>query len=189
MKCTPNVGQKLTFGGVFFMSKYSYEERLETVLRIVEDGMSPKQSANILGTSHEHVRRWLMRYQKFGIAGLMLKNRSYDGDFKLSVVEYMHANNLSIRQAAVEFALPNNGTLGKWERIYYQEGPQGLYKENRGRKSKMSSKRLKKKRLDKQVEKDLIAEVQRLRMENDYLKKLQALVQERISRENGNKPK
>ncbi len=38
------------------MSKYSYEERLEVVIRIVEEGMSPKQSAHILGTSHEHVR-------------------------------------------------------------------------------------------------------------------------------------
>ena len=45
-----------------------------------------------------------------------------------------------------------------------------------------------KKKLPKQTEEDLIAEVQRLRMENEYLKKLQALVQERIDRENGKKP-
>lgn len=171
------------------MSKYSYEERLEAVIRVVEGGMSPKQSAKILGTGHEHVRRWLMRYQKFGTAGLMLKNGSYDGDFKLSVIEYMHANNLSIRKAAVEFAIPSDVTLGKWERIYYEEGPLGLYRDNRGRKSKMISKKPKKKKLEKKIEEDLIAENQRLRMENDYLKKLQALVQERISRENGNKPK
>ena len=43
-------------------------------------------------------------------------------------------------------------------------------------------------KLNKETEEDLIAEVQRLRMENDYLKKLQALVQERIARENGNAP-
>lgn len=171
------------------MSKYSYEDRLETVLRVVRDGMSTRQSAKILGTSHEHLSRWIMRYQQFGLEGLKLRHGSYDGTFKVSVIEYMHANHLSIRQAAVKFALPENSTLGKWEHIYYEEGPQGLYRENRGRKPKMSSKRLKKKKLDKQVEKDLIAEVQRLRMENDYLKKLQALVQERISRENGNKPK
>ena len=36
-------------------------------------------------------------------------------------------------------------------------------------------------------EKDLIAEVQQLRMENEYLKKLNALVQERIKRENKKK--
>ena len=47
----------------------------------------------------------------------------------------------------------------------------------------MSSKP-KKKKIDKEVEEDLIEEVQRLRMENEYLKKLKALVQERIKREN-----
>ena len=39
-------------------------------------------------------------------------------------------------------------------------------------------------KLEKKVEEDLIAENQRLRMENEYLKKLNALVQERIKREN-----
>jgi transposase len=34
-------------------------------------------------------------------------------------------------------------------------------------------------KLEKQTEEDLIAEVQRLQMENEYLKKLNALVQER----------
>ena len=43
----------------------------------------------------------------------------------------------------------------------------------------MSSK-TKKKNSNKESEKDLIAENQRLRMENEYLKKLNALVQERI---------
>jgi transposase len=50
----------------------------------------------------------------------------------------------------------------------------------------MSSKP-KKKSLNKKVEEDLIAENQRLRMENEYLKKLNALVQERIKRENKKK--
>ena len=98
----------------------------------------------------------------------------------------MHENNLSLFQAATKFGIPNDTTVGKWERIYYEEGPQGLYKDNRGRKSKMSSDKPRKKKLNKETEEDLIAEVQRLRMENEYLKKLNALVQERIARENGN---
>ena len=42
-------------------------------------------------------------------------------------------------------------------------------------------------KLDKKVEEDLIAENQRLKMENAYLKKLNALVRERVQRENGKK--
>ena len=74
------------------------------------------------------------------------------------------------------------------ERIYYEEGPQALHRNNRGRKPIMKSSKPRKKKLEKAVEEDLIAEVQRLRMENEYLKKLNALVQERISQENGKEP-
>ena len=56
----------------------------------------------------------------------------------------------------------------------------------RGRPQKMKFKENKKK-LNKDIEEDLIAENQRLRMENEYLKKLNALVQERIKRENKKK--
>lgn len=44
-----------------------------------------------------------------------------------------------------------------------------------------------KKNLNKDIEEDIIAENQCLRMENEYLKKLNALVQERIKRENKKK--
>ena len=179
---------KRTFGGAFLMSKYSYEEKLDAVLRVVEDGMSYNASARITGTAKEHVRRWVMRYKQFGPEGLIVKHGSYDGAFKISVIEYMHANHLSLSQTAVKFGIPQDNVVGKWERIYYEEGPQGLYMERRGRKSKMNSDKPTKKKLSKETEEDLIAEVQRLRMENDYLKKLQALVQERIARENGNEP-
>ena len=165
------------------MTKYSNEQKLEAVVRVIEGKMSINASAKILGTSSEHVRRWVMRYEKFGPEGLILKKRRYDGDFKLSVIEYMHENHLSLSQAAVKFGVPSDTTVGKWERIYYEEGPQALYRDNRGRKTKMSSDKPRKKKLNKETEEDLIAEVQRLRMENEYLKKLNALVQERIKRE------
>ena len=63
--------------------------------------------------------------------------------------------------------LANHNIVLKWERIYYEEGPQALYQELRGRSKDMSSKPRKKK-LSKEVEEDLIAENQRLRMENKY---------------------
>ena len=169
------------------MSKFSYEEKLEAVLRVVDDGMSVRDSAKILGTAKSQVHRWVMRYEQFGSEGLLLKHGSYDGDFKVFVVEYMHQHHLSISQAAVKFGIPGDATVGKWERIYYEEGPAALSRENRGRSRKMKPRKTKKLN-DIQQEEDLIAEVQRLRMENEYLKKLQALVQERIARENGKEP-
>ena len=56
-----------------------------------------------------------------------------------------------------------------WERIYLEEGVEGLAVERRGRKS--TGRPVK---LSKSVEEDLIAENQRLRAEVEYLKNLQA---------------
>lgn len=69
-----------------------------------------------------------------------------------------------------------------WERIYLTDGVGGLYLERRGRSAKK-----KEVKLPKQIEEDLIAENQRLRAENDYLKNLHALVSKRVQRENGRK--
>ena len=69
--------------------------------------------------------------------------------------------------------------VAKWERIYLEEGPEGLYIELRGRACSYEvTKKGRAVKLDKKVEEDLIAEVQRLRAEVDYLKKLNALVLE-----------
>lgn len=189
MKCTQNVRQtNLMFGGAFFMAKYSFEQKLKAVLDVKERQMSYRRAATLLGCAKPNVLKWVRMYDQFGPEGLSIKNGTYSGDFKLHAVEYMHKNRLSLLEAAAILGIPNKNQLSKWERIFYEEGPRALYIENRGRKKEMSSKHKKPKELDKQTEEDLIAEVQRLRMENDYLKKLNALVQKRIARESGKKP-
>lgn len=40
--------KKITFVGVFLMLKYINEEKLEEVLRVIDDGMSYDESAFIL---------------------------------------------------------------------------------------------------------------------------------------------
>ena len=90
------------------------------------------------------------------------------------VVETMKKEHLSIYAAMQEFGISDHKIIERWERIYLEEGPEGLAIERRGR----SSKGRPPKQLPKQVEEDLLAEVQRLRAENDYLKNLQALVLE-----------
>ena len=71
--------------------------------------------------------------------------------------------------------------LKVWERIYLEEGVVGFMIERRGRKSKG---RPRKDPLDHEIKNDLIAENQRLKeriqyleAENEYIKKLSALVE------------
>ena len=65
-----------------------------------------------------------------------------------------------------------------------EEGAEGLMKEKRGRACKAGGTRKgRPPKLGKKVEEDLIAENQRLRMEIEYLKKLDALVRKREQEE------
>jgi len=91
----------------------------------------------------------------------------------------MHNTGASIRQTAAHFNIPSPPTVGSWERIYYERGKEALYEERRGRANKMGKNSPRKSQNSIEKNEDLLAEVQRLRMENEYLKKLNALVQER----------
>ena len=91
-------------------------------------------------------------------------NKRYTPEFKKMVVETMKKEHLSIYAAMQEFGINDHKIIERWERIYLEEGSEGLAIERRGR----SSKGRPPKQLPKQVEEDLLAEVQRLRAENDY---------------------
>ena len=97
----------------------------------------------------------------------------YAGIQKL-VIETMQEEKLSYSETCRRFDVSSRDRIKSWERIYLEEGPEGFAVERRGR----SSKGRPPKQLPKQVEEDLLAEVQRLRAEVDYLKNLQALVLE-----------
>ncbi len=114
--------------------------------------------------------------------------KTHSPEFKISVIMDMREHGLGysetmrkhfphLKERSFEF-------LKKWERIYLEEGAEGLMKERRGRACSASGTRKgRPPKLDKKVEEDLIAENQRLRMEIEYLKKLDALVQKRLQEE------
>ena len=125
-------------------------------------------------------------------------NTRYSPEFKISVILDMRENGLgygeTMRKYFPDFEPKNYRFIKRWERIYLDEGEEGLYVERRGRQTKMENPkkgRQRKKPLSKEVEQDLIAENQRLKeqlenlqMEYDYLKKLNALVREEEQRKN-----
>lgn len=99
-------------------------------------------------------------------------NKQYTGEFKQQVVETMRAEGLSYMETERRFCITKD-RVRKWERVYLEEGPEGLHIERRGRGGTGRPPKF-----DKKLEEDLIAENQRLRAEVAYLKKLNALVLE-----------
>ena len=112
------------------------------------------------------------------------KQKKYSSEFKLRVIMDMREHHLGYRETVRKYWDVSQGQeenykniVKRWERIFLEEGAEGLMKERRGRACKASgSNKGRPPKLDRKVEEDLIAENQRLRMEIEYLKKLSALV-------------
>ena len=91
--------------------------------------------------------------------------RKYNGTQKVEIIKRIHRENLSFKGASREYGISDR-TLRDWERIYWEEGEEALLTERRGRACVASgTQKGRKPKLNKQVEEDLIAENQRLRME------------------------
>ena len=168
--------------GVIYMSRkkiYSTELKFEIVQHYQQGNISTNELAKLYHVHKSDIAKWNAAYLEHGVAGLCTTHGTYAGDFKVAVVEYMHNTGASIRNTAIHFNIPSHTTIRKWERIYHELGKEALYEERRGRATKMETKRPRKSKKNLETNEDLLAEVQRLRMENEYLKKLNALVQER----------
>ena len=99
-------------------------------------------------------------------------NKRYTPEFKQLVVEIMREEGLTYSETERRFDVVRS-RITTWERIYLEEGPEVFRIERRGRGGAGRPRKL-----PQEVETDLLAEVQRLRAENEYLKNLQALVLE-----------
>ena len=117
--------------------------------------------------------------------------QKYSAEFKIGVIMDMREHHMGYRETVRKYWDVSKGqeanyknAVQRWERIYLEEGAEGLMKERRGRACSASGTRKGRlPKLDKKVEEDLISENQRLRMEIEYLKKLDALVQKRLQEE------
>jgi len=116
------------------MAKFSYEQKLEAVLKVTKEQMSRRGAAKLLGVSKTMVNRWVDSYEQFGEAGLRHQRQKYGGQFKVDVVEYMQSNHLSLSETAAKFGIPGESTIREWENIFDKEGAQALFRDNRERK-------------------------------------------------------
>lgn len=180
--------------GVFFMDKrkrnrFSIETREKAVLMVLEQGESYHSVARKLHTDHQLISRWVNSYTLYGKEGLTLKSRNgYSGTFKLRLIQEMQENALSLHQMSVQYRITPS-TLSVWRGLYEQHGALALLEmKPRGRPKDMKKSSPKTEENPTDYEK-LLKENERLRIENDYLKKVRALIQKKETQKRGGKPK
>ncbi len=160
--------------------KYDYAFKLECVELVLKKHYSELYVSKLKQTSRNNIRKWVNFYKTYGEIGLLpRKNQSYSIDFKLKVIQTLHKELLTLSEVSLKFNIPDVAIILKWKKDFAKFGLEGLKPKQRGRPISMSDYKRKKRKSDKPLtrEEELLKEIERLRCENDLLKKLQALTQ------------
>lgn len=161
-----------------------FDERFKrSVIKQCESGkLTYAAVAKRNGVSASMVKFWKTMYARHGVAGLRKKFDHYDVAFRLQALKQMWKNHWSYSETAIAFGIRSSGCLALWERCYHSGGIDALKPRKRGRPPNMPDFHTVPMPTtaddESRSKKDLLAEIDQLRMENAYLKKLKALVQQ-----------
>ncbi len=165
------------------MKKYEEQFKVQLVEQYLTGAAGFTTVAREHGVPRSLLQRWVAFFRQYGVEGLRSKSVTYDGKFKLTVLQHMWENDLSFSQVSVVYDIRDQCAVSKWQRNYDAGGPAGLGVDLTLTIEDMPSSVKKVKQPDPSIpdseksHEDLLAELNWMRMENAYLKKLKALVE------------
>ena len=166
------------------MSKLTREDKIEIYKRRVkgETISSLAKSFNVRKSNIEYLIALIKRHGYNILRND--KNRLYSKEFKLQTIARILINHESINSVALDIGLASASILYNWISKFKENG-YNVIEKRKGRKTKSMTKP---KKINKILsEKDRIKQLEKenlyLKAENEYLKKLRALVQERELKE------
>lgn len=124
-----------------------------------------------IGIAKSAIIHWVLLYKKHGAKCLLFGCTNYTKKFKIEVLNYMEKTVSSVLKTALRLQFIS----GNWNRKLEPNDIKGLFPKKRVKNSMTEKKR--EKQLEPNLLEAVIEENNKLRMENDYLKKLNALVQ------------
>ena len=130
-------------------------------------------------TFRTKVRKWVLIYDALGEVGLEHKKPKRTWKDKYDMIQRV-LDGESFNQVACSNGIQEN-LLSKWYKIFQKSGIDGLKLDKRGRSPKMVKKP--KTSNETKTKEELEKELEYLSAENEYLKKLNALVQKRKDRQ------
>lgn len=162
------------------MGKYSIQFKMTAINAYTKGDDGYRKVARRYSIDTSLLRRWVAGYQARGSLSLRSQGHHYSAAFKLSVIQFMQQNRLSLREAAARFGLGQSWQVGIWERQYYSGGLAALSAPKRKKALAMPNKTPAPHQSetvddDSKSREQLKAELEYLRMENAYLKKLEEI--------------
>ncbi len=155
------------------MSKLTEKDKAEIVEHYLHSFDGYKTIAAKFGIDTQTVRLIILRYKQNGSSTIIQRQKQYDTQFKIHVLKYQKEHSLSNVQTCALFDISTTSLLRNWQRKYSTGGYDFLDRDNRGAPKEMKPKN----KPDTKTELERLREENKyLRMENDILKKLKALI-------------
>nr|WP_122436410.1 IS3 family transposase [Pseudomonas viridiflava] len=164
------------------MRKYTEQIKLAAVLDYCSGKTGLRDVAERHQVDFSSLRQWVAGYQIHVPSALKKKGRQrYSDEFKQTVLKRMHDERLSLRQTAALFDIRQFGIIVSWQHLQDEGALSSPDKAGRAPKMRKPPSTPQSTLIDDESRSrdELLAEVRQLRMEVDYLKKLDALVQEK----------
>ena len=166
------------------MSKLTRKDKIEIYERR-KKGETISSLAKSFDVQGSNIKYLISLIKKHGYDILRKdKNRTYSKDFKLQIINRILIKHESINSIALDIGLGSSSILRNWLSKYKENG-YNVIEKKKGRKPKSMTKPNKNNKTfsEKEKIKQLEDEILYLKAENEYLKKLKALVQERELKE------
>ena len=106
------------------MGKELFSEELKlAVVQYVLEGHTRKEASEKFCVSCTPIEKWVNLYKLHGAKGLLSRNlvgrqKGFDGEFRLKVLQYKQEHHLSCTQTAMHFCL-DVVTVCRWEKKLY----------------------------------------------------------------------
>ena len=169
--------------------KLALEDKIK-IIELRKQGIGYGTIAKLFKVTDSVIKMVWYRHERHGIDGLIHppNNRKYSAELKIEIIRRVFDGE-SKSSLAAEYNLPGAGTIVSWMKKYEELGYNGLEGKQgrpRGRPKIMTKKEKKDTPLSKSEREEfneLKKKLEYLEMENEVLKKLDALVKERLKQQ------
>ena len=151
--------------------RHSQETRAKAV-ECFEAGFAGTTTAALIGASESVAKKWLYAYRALGKEALFVtKHRTYSHDLKVEAAKAVIEGRMTKPEAMRAYGLRSKTQIGTWCKPYRQGGPDALLPKPKGRPRKTEP-------AFSSREEELEARVRELELENEILKRFNALAEE-----------
>ncbi|MCD5326170.1 MULTISPECIES: IS3 family transposase [Pontibacillus] len=160
------------------MGRFTPTEKLQAAQEYINGGVSYRDLEKRLNIDNSVIRYWVQLYTYHGEQAFHFLYTNYTAAFKLKIVQFIEKSSYSIRAASAIFQIPDPSMVRRWKKKWKKGGMAALEspKERAARMSSEETNNQKNDKKDQAIDTEAIQkEVEYLRMENAYLKKLRNL--------------